>query len=219
MEATQKTTRREVKARGSRIAKRAAVFLARAGVHPNTISFMSVVFALCCSCCLVLSSKTGPAGTALLLLASALFIQLRLLCNLFDGMVAIEGGLKTKSGEIFNDFPDRISDPLIIVSAAYAVPGIPYCLELGWLAGLLSIMTAYVRVLGVSAGSNQYFSGPMAKQHRMAVMTVALLSAAATVRFQCHGKIIFAALAIIAAGCLITVFRRLQQSVKELENK
>jgi len=40
-------------------------------------------------------------------------------CNLLDGMVAIEGGLKTPAGELFNDVPDRISDPLILVGAGY----------------------------------------------------------------------------------------------------
>lgn len=219
MEEAEKTTRREVKTRGFRIAKMTAAFLARAGIRPNTISFMSIFFSACCGVCLCLSSKTSGNGTALLFVAAAVLIQFRLLCNLFDGMIAIEGGLKTKSGEIFNDFPDRISDPLIIVSAAYAIPNIPYSLELGWLAGLLSVMTAYVRVLGVSAGSNQYFSGPMAKQHRMAVMTVALLVAAATTGTQFHEKIIFAALALITVGCLITVLRRLEQSVRELEGK
>ncbi|HCE43143.1 MAG TPA: CDP-alcohol phosphatidyltransferase family protein [Lentisphaeria bacterium] len=219
MEDTGKTARREVKTRGFHLAKVAAAFLARHGVRPNTISFMSIFFSACCGACLIFSSRTGTGGTALLLIASAVLIQMRLLCNLFDGMVAIEGGLKTKSGEIFNDFPDRISDPLIIVSAAYAIPHMTYSLEIGWLAGLLSVMTAYVRVLGVSAGSNQYFSGPMAKQHRMAVMTLALLAAAATAGTRFHGKIIFAALVVIAAGCMITVLRRLNQSVRELENK
>jgi phosphatidylglycerophosphate synthase len=219
MEDTGKSARREVRARGSQFAKAIAAFLARSGIRPNTISFMSIFFAACCSVCLIMSSRTGVAGTVALLIASAALIQLRLLCNLFDGMVAIEGGLRTKSGEVFNDFPDRISDPLIIVSAAYAAPHMPYSLELGWLAGLLAVLTAYARLLGASSGANQYFSGPMAKQHRMAVMTVALLAAAALVKTQYHEKTIYAALTIIAAGCLITFFRRIRQSVMELESK
>ena len=59
-------------------------------------------------------------------------IQCRLLCNLFDGMVAVEGGKKTNSGELFNDIPDRIADPLILVSAGYAVHMVAYGAELGW---------------------------------------------------------------------------------------
>ena len=43
---------------------------------------------------------------ALLLLAAA-GIQLRLLCNLLDGMLAVEEGFKSKTGDIYNDLPDR----------------------------------------------------------------------------------------------------------------
>ena len=55
-------------------------------------------------------------------LAAAACIQLRLLCNLFDGMVAVEGGFKTKSGEIYNELPDRVADVLILAGAGYAMP-------------------------------------------------------------------------------------------------
>jgi len=41
------------------------------------------------------------------------------------------------------------------------------------LAAALAILTAYVRVLGVSVGTPQYYLGPMAKQHRMAALTAA----------------------------------------------
>ena len=56
----------------------------------------------------------------MLLVGAAVLIQFRLLCNLFDGMVAVEGGLGTPSGILFNDFPDRIADPLILICAGYA---------------------------------------------------------------------------------------------------
>ena len=49
---------------------------------------------------------------------------------MLDGMVAIEGGRQTKSGEIFNDLPDRIADALIFVCAGYAVRMRPFGVEL-----------------------------------------------------------------------------------------
>jgi phosphatidylglycerophosphate synthase len=152
-------------------------------------------------------------------LLAACAIQLRLLCNLFDGMVAIESGFKTHAGEIFNDFPDRISDPLVLVSAGYSIPSFEMGAEIGWLAGTLAILTAYVRVLGGSAGATQLFMGPMAKQHRMAVMTGALVVAATAVRWGHQEIVLFAALKIICLGCLFTVIRRLVYVVKELEGK
>ena len=59
--------RRPISARDTRWAHASAARLSRLGIRPNTISIMSVVFA---------------AG-------AAVCIQLRLLCNLFDGMVAV----------------------------------------------------------------------------------------------------------------------------------
>ena len=50
-------------------------------------------------------------------------------------MVAVEGGRRTKSGEVFNDLPDRLSDPLILVGAGYALP-YAWGPQLGWAAGL-----------------------------------------------------------------------------------
>lgn len=63
-------------------------------------------------CLLGISRAAGVALWSLPILA-AVFIQCRLLCNLFDGMVAVEGGKSTPSGELFNDIPDRVADPLI----------------------------------------------------------------------------------------------------------
>jgi len=136
-------------------------------------------------------------------------MQLRLLSNLFDGMVAIEGGYRTPSGEVFNDAPDRASDLLILVPAGYAA-GWP---ELGWLAGVFAVLTAYVRILGGSLGLKQRFSGPMAKQHRMAILSGACLIA------LIDRRALIVALVVITVGCVITVFSRLFQIVRELEQR
>src|SRR5439155_1544730 len=82
-------------------------------------------------------------------------IQLRLLCNLLDGMVAIEGGLQSKSGDVFNEVPDRVSDALILLGAGYATApalGLAWAGALGSAAALLAVLTAYVRALGATVG-------------------------------------------------------------------
>jgi phosphatidylglycerophosphate synthase len=218
MNNSQKITRREVGSRKKTWAGRTAAFLTRAGVKPNYISISSIFFSAVCGVCLIYTSKAGKTLKIILFIVAAILVQLRLLCNLFDGMVAIEGGLKTKSGEIFNDFPDRISDPLILVGAGYAVSGLRFGVELGWLAGILAVLTAYVRVLSGSAGAKQSFSGPMAKQHRMAVITITLLVAAVGVKGGWYGLSIVIALSVIAVGCVITIFKRAADAISELES-
>ena len=213
-----KIVRREVSSRKKNWAKRIAASLARAGVKPNTISVLSIFFAAGSCIGLVLSSTISETQRIILFLVASILIQLRLLCNLFDGMVAIEWGLKTKSGEIFNDLPDRISDPLILVGAGYAVLHVRFGVELGWLAGILAVLTAYVRVLAGKLGASESFAGPMAKQHRMAVMTIALVIAAFGVKGGWYEYSIMIALSIVVLGSVFTIFRRAAAAVRELES-
>ncbi|HEX3889229.1 MAG TPA: CDP-alcohol phosphatidyltransferase family protein [Verrucomicrobiae bacterium] len=146
-------------------------------------------------------------------------MQLRLLCNLFDGMVAIEGGFKTKAGEIFNELPDRFSDAFIFIGAAYSLPEFAWTRELGWAAAVLSIITAYVRALGASMGAGQQFIGPMAKQQRMALMTAACLVGAFAPFWSSLAKVIPLALGIVIVGCVFTIFRRCFRIAREMESR
>src|SRR5439155_22139852 len=96
--------------------------LAKVRAQPNTISLLSVVFAGLAGGCLELTCVSATLWKIILFVAAAACIQLRLLCNLLDGMVAVEGGLKSESGEIYNELPDRIADTLVLVGAGYAFP-------------------------------------------------------------------------------------------------
>ena len=118
------------------------------------------------------------------------------LVGLLDGMVAVEGGLGSRSGEVFNEVPDRIADPLLIVPAGYAC-GLVWGPELAWTAGLLALLTAYIRALGGTLGLPQSFAGPMAKPHRMATMTIALITASLLCPWGLDGPVLMVALILI----------------------
>jgi phosphatidylglycerophosphate synthase len=210
--------RRPIKARNSRWAAALASLLAGRGIAPNTISCASVVFAaLAGAAFLALRIAPSPYAQAALFVVAIGGIQGRLVCNLLDGMVAIEGGRKTRSGDIFNDLPDRISDPLIIVPAGYAITALPFGPDLGWFAAMAALLTAYVRVLGHSAGAPDFFVGPMAKQHRMAVLTVACALCVPGAIWGLQQLILYAALMIIAVGGALTVLRRVMLIIRALE--
>ncbi len=217
------TNRRPIQARNSNMAMKIAVILTRAQIKPNTISIFSVVFSIVAGVCFAITSCSfiAPSAliTAILFVFGALCVQLRLLCNLFDGMVAIEGGFKTKSGEIFNELPDRFSDAVILIGFGYAASTVRFGLELGYIAAVFAIITAYVRTLGAATGAGQNFMGPMAKQHRMAVVTIASILSAITVFWSFHLWIIMASLGIIIAGMIVTIVRRVRWVVCTLENR
>ena len=211
-------SRRPLKSREKPWAIALAHALVRAGVAPNAVSLASVVFGALAGGFLVASRDAGASERALLLVLAAIGIQLRLLCNLLDGMVAVEGGRGTKSGEVFNDAPDRVADVFVFVGAGYALPWPEWASELGWVAALLAVLTAYVRILGGSLGLTQDFCGPMAKQHRMALMTAAcLLSVIEPWVSDRRGSVMTLALALVIVGSAVTVGRRLWRIVRALE--
>jgi len=158
---------------------------------------------------------TGGARAALFLAAAA-GIQLRLLCNLLDGMLAVEGGFKSKTGELYNELPDRIADVLILVGAGYSVRDLAYGVPLGWAAAMLAVFTAYVRLLGGSLGVTQHFIGPMAKQHRMFTLTLVTLLAAGETLLDVRPWAIRVGLAIIVAGSILTAVRRTRRIAGEV---
>jgi phosphatidylglycerophosphate synthase len=201
--------RRPLASRSSFWARYLAGALTKAGISPNAISLTSIVFA--------------GAGAALLvwehnawgLIAGALCIQLRLLCNLLDGMVAIEGGRQSAVGGLYNEIPDRIADSLLIVALGYAI-AIP---ALGWFGALAAAITAYIRVLGGSLGLAQDFRGPMAKPHRMAVLTAACVLGAAEVYVRGSDWALQAAAWVIAAGSALTCLTRTLAMARALRPK
>lgn len=218
MSSTAPSGRRPLRVREVPFVQHTARWLSQQNIHPNTISVASVGCAALAGVCFLLLPNTEGLARIGALVGAALGIQLRLLCNLFDGMVAVEGGKRTKSGELFNDIPDRIADPLILVAAGYAIPQISYGPTLGWAAGLLAVMTAYVRVLGTSQGVPADFQGPMAKQHRMATMTAACLLSIFEPFLGWSGIVITGSLWLIVIGCVITLVRRVRHAYNILEN-
>ena len=171
------------------------------GLSANQVSFLGILIAAMGAWAMV-EAPTRP----LLFLAAAACIQLRLLANMLDGLVAVEGGRGGLTGAIWNEFPDRIEDSLLLVAAGYAAE-LPW---LGWLAALLAAVCAYVRLLGGTLGQPQDFGGPMAKPHRMAALTVGCL-----VALVWFGGLQIA-LAVIAAGTVLTVGLRLMRLSKVL---
>lgn len=199
--------RRELATRNRSWARAVAAWLAARGVRPNAVSVASVVVA----------AITAGAFVTGWPLAAAAGIQLRLLCNMLDGMLAVEGGLKTKTGDIFNELPDRLADVVMLVGAGYALRELPHGPVLGWLAAVLALMTAYVRVLSGSLGLPQHFLGPMAKQHRMFVLTLGALAAAGEALVGRPPRAIAVALGMIVLGSAITTWRRAARLLLDAE--
>ena len=212
--------RRELRVRQTRWAQATARALTRRAVSPNQVSLLGITFAVLGAGALLTAGWTQVAGWRVaLLLTAAGCVQGRLLCNLFDGLIAVEGGRRTKNGEIYNELPDRFSDILFLAAAGYVESWTGWERELGWLAAALAVTTAYVRAFGGELGAGQLFSGPMAKQHRMATLTAACVASGVEVLLGWPLRAMTLALGAIVIGALWTVARRTAGIARFLENR
>lgn len=210
--------RRPIAARKLPIVISAAAWLARAGVTPNAISIVGMVSCIAAGL-LLYSTSHWPEWSRWSYVLAACLIQLRLLCNMLDGMVAIECNKQSPVGELYNEIPDRISDAATLIGVGYAASSSPV---LGFAAALLAILTAYIRAAAKVAGAPQDYRGPMAKQQRMALLTalcvfLGLAPSAwiAAARYETW-TLSQMVLAIICVGCIITCLRRLLRAMSVL---
>ncbi len=174
----------------------------RTSITPNTISVLGIGFAMIGGAALAFA----PLRPWLFLLA-AVMIQLRLVCNLLDGLVAVEGGRHSPSGALYNEAPDRVEDAVLLIGCGYAAL-LP---EIGYLAAIAAVGTAYLRAFGASLGFGQDYRGPMAKQHRMAALTIGCIAAFVEILWLGSLYALQVALLLILFGTAVTIVRRLHR--------
>jgi phosphatidylglycerophosphate synthase len=210
--------RRPIATRNRKWAQAATAWLASRNVSPNAISIAGM---FACIVAGIALAATSVADYRILWLIAALGAQLRLTANMLDGMVALTSGRTSKTGELYNEVPDRISDAAVFIGAGFAWGGNT---TLGYIATILAIFTAYLRAAGKIAGAPNEFCGPMAKQHRMLVITVICLYSAAVPRSwqmitfnDSQIGLMTLGLVVIVIGCAITVIRRVNRIAHALK--
>ncbi|MEZ6140932.1 MAG: CDP-alcohol phosphatidyltransferase family protein [Zavarzinella sp.] len=203
----QPVDRRPIAAREWKFSHRLTDVLVKLGISANAISLAGMGAGILAGGCLYATGHLP--GMWWLWLLAALLIAVRLLANMLDGMVAIASNTASKVGELYNELPDRISDSCVLIGLGYAHGGNS---TLGYIAALVALFTAYLRTAGKAAGTPHYYCGPMAKQHRMAVVIVAAIYCAFPRALVWHHEsydLPAIALMVIVIGSAITSFRRL----------
>jgi phosphatidylglycerophosphate synthase len=151
-----------------RTAQGAVRVAVRAGIHPDVISYASIVSAAIAAW-FFWASRTHPR----FIVIAIAFAMLRLWLNMFDGMVAVAAGKGSKRGEIINDLPDRVSDVLIFVGIAHSGWCNPFYAY--WVA-IAAVVVAYVGLFGQAVGVQREFSGVMAKPWRIVALSIGALA-------------------------------------------
>ena len=111
----QPTARRPIANGFRRTADGATRFCVRCHIHPDAISYLSILAAMVAA---ILFWKSGRWPW--LLIVAPAFCYFRLWCNMLDGMVALASGKASWRGEILNDLPDRVSDVVIFAGVAHS---------------------------------------------------------------------------------------------------
>jgi phosphatidylglycerophosphate synthase len=201
----QPASRRPIAAPFRRTAAGAVGICVKWGVHPDIISYASMLAAAAAGVCFWLSGRW-----TWLLVVAPLFCIIRLWFNMLDGMVALASGKASLRGEIVNELPDRVSDVMIFVGVAHSTWVNPF---LGYWAAILALMTAYVGTLGQAVTGRRRFEGVMSKQYRMVALAVG-----SGVTFAI-GKGMDWTCWIIIAGCLQTIVIRMIKMMRELRGE
>ena len=206
------TSRRPIAAVFRQTANAAVRFCVHHGIHPNAISYLSIVAALIAAICFW---KSGT--TRWLLIIAPLFCYLRLWLNMLDGMVAFAAGKASRCGEILNDLPDRISDIVIFVGIAHSGLMNP---PIGYWAAIFAVLTSYVGLFGQALGVQRQFGGIMSKPWRMVALHV---GAWLTFFLAPQSSVAFTVLdwtcLFIIAGCVETIVVRLKRITAALQDK
>jgi phosphatidylglycerophosphate synthase len=211
------TSRRPIGDAFRKTAHGAVQFCVDHNIHPDTISYCSVVAALIAAI-LFWQSGTVPV----LLLIAPVFMYLRLWCNMLDGMVALASGKASWRGEVINELPDRISD--VLVFAGVAESGLAST-TLGYWAAIFALLTAYVGIMGQAVGAKREFGGFMSKPWRMvalhlgAWMTFILIAIGKSDAVVAGWNLLDWALFIIIIGCAQTIWVRLSRIMGDLKEK
>ncbi len=210
------TSRRPIADIFRQMAHGAVRFCVRRGIHPDAVSYASVVAALVGGLCFWQANQWP-----LLLLPGAFCCYLRLWLNMLDGMVALASGKASLRGEILNDLPDRASDVIFFVGAAHS--GLGHVLG-GYWAAIFALLTAYVGTFGQAVGVQREFSGVMAKPWRMvalsigAVLTLALEQSGRPIEYGGLTVLDWTYL-VVVVGCVQTIAIRLARIMRALRLK
>ena len=189
----------------------------RWNVHPDVISYLSIVAAAVAAGCFWQAGRHPW-----LLVFGPAFCYARLWCNMLDGMVALASGKASWRGEILNDLPDRISDVLIFVGVAHS--GLNSVMS-GYWAAIFALLTAYVGLFGQAVGVQREFSGMMSKPWRMVALhvggwiTLGLIWWGGGVIRWGGLTVLDWTCVVVILGCLQTIWLRLARIMRALRVK
>lgn len=152
--------------------------------------------------------RFAPTHRWLYLLLPA-WMLLRMALNAVDGMLAREFGQQSRLGAYLNELSDVIADAALYLSLARVAGAHDAAL---WLMAAAAGLTEYAGVLGLMVGASRRYDGPMGKSDRAVVIGVlGVLLALGWIA----GRAVDIVALLVAALCVVTVWRRVRAGLAE----
>lgn len=185
---------------------------ADAGLSPNSVSVLSLVFAAL-SGLLFYYSGLVPESGPLLVLAAGLLVALNSLLDAMDGVMARYLGVSSPKGDFLDHVIDRYADCFIIC-------GIFFGGHVQWQIGVVTIVgvliTSYLGTQAQALNLGRYYGGIIGRADRLILIMLATL-VYAVYPAQIYGLSILGwIILIIGVGSHITAFQRIFYIWKQL---
>ncbi len=136
--------------------QRAFRWIAGDWMTPNQATLLGLVAAAAGGAFLYLGFRVSP----LFFLAQPLWLMLRLVCNILDGVLAREKGLADTRGEVLNELSGVVGDGLNYLPIAFFAPG-GGTRALAFLVIIAAILAEMTAVLGRLATGTRRDEGPL----------------------------------------------------------
>ncbi len=185
-----------------------AKITANAGVTPNAISMLSLIFAVV-SGVLFYYSDASP----IIVMAAGLMVALNSLLDAMDGIMARYLSVASAKGDFLDHVIDRYADVFIIC-------GIFFGGYVDWMIGVVAIVgvqiTSYLGTQAQALNLGRYYGGIIGRADRLILIMMAsliyVISPAELYGLSSLGWVIV----IIAVGSHITAFQRIAHIWKQL---
>lgn len=130
---------------------------------PNSLSIVSLVFALLAAIVINLDEQLGD----IVLVYCGLLILLNAGCDGLDGQVARFQKVSSKKGDLIDHTFDRVADLMILIGISWSV----YCdMGLGLLALSAMIMVSYLGTQSQALGVGRNLKGLMGRADRLVLL-------------------------------------------------
>ncbi|PKK85564.1 MAG: CDP-alcohol phosphatidyltransferase family protein [Thermoplasmata archaeon HGW-Thermoplasmata-1] len=145
-----------------------AKLLIRTNVSPNTITWISLLFAAAAGVLFFFSGRT-PEKYYYLLYIGVGMVSLNSIFDGLDGKIARLTGKMTKKGDFLDHVIDRYADMLIILGLGVS----SWCNAVIALAAVVGVLlTSYLGTQAQAVGCGRHYGGLLGRADRMALLTL-----------------------------------------------